>query len=333
MNTRFNHNAIFAALHVRLASAVVVGAASLCAGAATAADNYPARPIHIVVPYQAGGSTDTVIRKFAELAAPKLGQPIIIENRGGAGATMGARAIKSAEPNGYMLAILPSPVYRMPHIQDMGYDPTRDFTYIMMLSGYTLGVAVPANSPFNTWNELVSYTQKHPNEITYGTASVGSASNVMMEGIATKNDMTWRHIPYKGESDVIAGVMGGQLSAYAGSTTVQPQVQAGKMRMLVTWGAERSAQFPDTPTLHEIDGTPPANAPFGIAGPKDMPPETVAKLHAVFKDVAESKEFKQALTQFGQELVYMNGEQYADYAKAQYQLEADIVKQLGLANK
>jgi tripartite-type tricarboxylate transporter receptor subunit TctC len=316
-----------------LAKGLWAGAALLCAGGASAADDYPAKAIHMIVPYQAGGSTDIVIRKFAELAGPKLGQPIVIENRGGAGATMGARAIKSADPNGYVLAVLPSPVYRMPHIQDMGYDPTSDFTYIMMLSGYTLGVAVPANSPFQTWKDLVSYAAKHPNEVTYGTASVGSASNVMMEGIAKNNNITWRHIPYKGESEVITGVLGGLVSAYAGSTTVQPMVKDGKMRMLVTWGGQRSAQFPDTPTLNELDGTPPANAPFGIAGPKGMSPERVAKLHDVFKEVAESDAFKQALTQYGQELVYMNGEDYAKYAKEQYALEADIVKELGLAAK
>ncbi|WP_179266683.1 Bug family tripartite tricarboxylate transporter substrate binding protein [Bordetella genomosp. 4] len=317
----------------RFAAALVTGMAAILPITASAADDYPTRPVHIIVPYQAGGSTDTVIRKFAELAAPKLGQSIVIENRGGAGATLGARAIKTAEPNGYTLAILPSPVYRMPHIQDMGYDPTRDFTYIMMLSGYTLGVAVPAASPHKTWGEFISFAQQHPNEITYGTASVGSASNVMMEQIATRNNVTWRHIPYKGESDVITAVLGGQVSAYAGSTTVQPLVQAGKMRMLVTWGAQRSAQYPQTPTLHELDGTPPANAPFGIAGPKGMPPETVAKLHAVFKDIAESDAFKQILTQYGQELVYMNGEEYAAYAKEQYQQEAEIVQKLGLASK
>jgi len=312
---------------------VFAGASLLWAGSAISADNYPVRPVHMIVPYQAGGSTDIVIRKFAELAGPKLGQPIVIENRGGAGATLGARAIKSSDPNGYVLAVLPSPVYRMPHIQDMGYDPNTDFTYIMMLSGYTLGVAVPANSPFQTWKDLVSYAEKNPNEVTYGTASVGSASNVMMEGIAKRNNVTWRHIPYKGESDVITGVLGGSLSAYAGSTTVQPLVKDGKMRMLVTWGGQRSAQFPDTPTLKELDGTPPANAPFGIAGPKGMNPDTVAKLHDVFKEVAESDAFKQALTQYGQELVYLNGGDYAKYAKEQYALEAEIVKELGLATK
>lgn len=299
--------------------------------AAQSADNYPAYPVHIVVPYQAGGSTDIVIRKFAELAAPTLGQSIVIENRGGAGATLGARAIKTAKPDGYMLAILPSPVFRMPHIQDMGYDPVHDFTYIMMLSGYTLGVAVPADSPFRTWADFIGYAKAHPNEVTYGTASVGSASNVMMEDIATRNGVTWRHIPYKGESDVLTAVMGGQVTAYAGSTTVQPLVQAKKMRMLVTWGESRSAQYPEVPTLKELDGTPPANAPFGIAGPKDMPPRVVAKLRTVFKQVAESEQFKQVLTQYGQELVYMDGKEYAAYAAKQYELEADIVRKLGLA--
>lgn len=313
------------------ATATLAGASVLAPAPARAADTYPVRPIHIVVPYQAGGSTDIVIRRFAELAAPRLGQAIVIENRGGAGATLGARAIKTARPDGYMLAILPSPVYRMPHIQDMGYDPTKDFTYVMMLSGYTLGVAVPTASPYKTWADFIGYARQHPDAVTYGTASVGSASNVMMEDIATRNGVAWRHIPYKGESEVLTANLGGQVTAYAGSTTVQPLVQAGKMRMLVTWGAQRSAQYPETPTLHELDGTPPANAPFGIAGPKDLPPAVLAKLQTVFKDVAESEAFSQVLTQYGQELVYMDGKEYAAYAAAQYELEAEIVRKLGLA--
>lgn len=315
----------------RLLLLAALSALAAVAPASRAADAYPAYPIHIVVPYQAGGSTDIVVRKFAELAAPRLGQSIVIENRGGAGATLGARAIKTGRPDGYMLAILPSPVFRMPHIQDMGYDPVHDFTYIMMLSGYTLGVAVPADSPFKTWADFIGYAKAHPNEITYGTASVGSASNVMMEDIAARNGVTWRHIPYKGESDVLTAVMGKQVAAYAGSTTVQPLVQAGKMRMLVTWGEHRSAQYPDTPTLKELDGTPPANAPFGIAGPKGMPADVVARLHDTFRQVAESDAFRQVLTQYGQELVYMNGKDYAGYAARQYALEADIVRKLGLA--
>jgi len=310
--------------------AIGMGAALACAALATARAAYPERTIRIVVPYQPGGSTDTVVRKFAELAAPELGQSIIIENKGGAGATLGARALANAEPDGYTLAILPSPVFRMPHIQDMGYDPNRDFTYVMMLSGYTLGVAVPANAPYRDWAGFIDYARKHPGDIAYGTASVGSASNVMMEDIARRNGVTWRHIPYKGESDVIQGVLGGQLQAYAGSTTVLPMVQAGKMRMLVTWGDARSAQFPDVPTLHELDGTPAAYAPFGIAAPKGLPPEILQTLHDTFKRVAESEAFRSILTQYGQELVYLDSAAYARYAAEQFEAERKIVQDLGL---
>ncbi|GAB1578590.1 tripartite tricarboxylate transporter substrate binding protein [Bordetella petrii] len=307
-----------------------MGAALACAALAAAHAAYPERTIRIIVPYQPGGSTDTVVRKFAELAAPELGQSIIIENKGGAGATLGARALANAEPDGYTLAILPSPVFRMPHIQDMGYDPNRDFTYVMMLSGYTLGVAVPANAPYRDWAGFIDYARKHPGDIAYGTASVGSASNVMMEDIARRNGVTWRHIPYKGESDVIQGVLGGQLQAYAGSTTVLPMVQAGKMRMLVTWGDARSAQFPDVPTLHELDGTPAAYAPFGIAAPKGLPPAILQTLHDTFKRVAESDAFRSILTQYGQELVYLDSAAYARYAAEQFEAERKIVQDLGL---
>ncbi len=311
----------------------VLAAAALLAGLPLAAKAaYPEHTIRIVVPYQAGGSTDIVIRKFAELASTELGQSIIIDNRGGAGATLGARALQTSAPDGYTLAILPSPVFRMPHIQDMGYDPTTDFTYVMMLSGYTLGVAVPADSPFKTWADLIAYARAHPGEIAYGTASVGSASNVMMEEIASRNGVTWRHIPFKGESEVLQNILGGQLGVYAGSTTVLPLVQSGKMRMLVTWGSHRSEQFPDTPTLQELDGTPPAYAPFGIAAPKGLPNDVLNTLQTRLGKVAKSEAFKNVLTQYGQELVYLDSADYTKFALQSYKDEAEIVKKLGLAN-
>jgi tripartite-type tricarboxylate transporter receptor subunit TctC len=315
----------------RHAAVFAAACALLCAQApARAASDYPNHVIRIIVPYQAGGSTDIVVRKFAELAAPQLGQPIIIENKGGAGATMGARTLTTSAPDGYTLAILPSPVFRMPHIQNVGYDPTTDFTYVTMLSGYVLGVAVPAEAPYKTWAEFETYARAHPGEVTYGTASVGSASNVMMEDIAAHDGVSWRHIPYKGESEVIQAVMGGLVTAYAGSSTVTPMVQSGKMRMLVTWGEARSPLFAATPTLKEINGMAAANAPFGIAAPKNLPPEILAKLQETFKRVTATQAFKDMLTQYGQEPVEMDSVAYTAYAKQQFIIEKGIVQKLGL---
>lgn len=295
--------------------------------------DYPNRAIKVVVPYQPGGSTDIVVRKLAELAESELGQAVVIENKAGAGATMGAHEIKGAKPDGYTLAIIPSPVFRMPHMQKTGYDPLKDFTYISMLSGYTLGVAVMADSPYKTWNDLVEATRADPGAINYGTASVGSASNVMMEQTASHFDMEWTHIPYKGETEVLHNMIGGLLDVYAGSSTVAPFVDSGQMRMLVTWGKERSALYPDTPTLYEIEpGLDPVYSPFGIAGPAGMDPEVVQRLESAFKGILESDSFKEMLVQYGQEPVFMDSEAYTEYAAKQYEIEKEVVKQLGLAN-
>jgi len=298
---------------------------------AAAADAYPSHPIRLIVPYNPGGSTDMVARRLAELAESELGQSIVIENRGGAGATLSSRAMVGARPDGYTLAVILSPTLRMPHITNVGYDPLKDLTYVVALAGYTVGAAVVADSPFKTFMDLVEYAKAHPDEIAYGTASVGSFSNVMMEETAARHGLKWRHIPYKGESEVIPAVMSGQLQVYAGSSTILPLVQAGKMRMLVTWGASRAPQFPDTPTLEEIDGTPPVFGPFGIVGPKGLPPEIVARLHDVFKRVADTEEFQKALFQYGMQSVYMDSAKYAQYAVEQYAAEAEIVRKLGLA--
>lgn len=296
------------------------------------ANSYPEHPIKIYVPYQAGGSTDIVIRKLAELAAPKLGQPVVIENKPGAGATLGAIEIKNAKPDGYTLAITPSPVFRMPHMQSTAYDPLTDFTYISMLSGYILGVAVNADSPYKTWEDLVQAARENPGKIDYGTASVGSASNVMMEQIAAALDIEWVHIPYKGESELLSNILGGMLDVYAGSSTVAPFVKDGTMRMLVTWGEEPSPLYPGTPTLNSIDPQfEPVYSPFGIAGPADMDPAVVEKLENTFKEILETEAFQEMLLQYGQQPVFMTSEEYGKYAKEKYDEEKIIVEQLNLA--
>lgn len=312
-----------------LASLIAVSALAGATGAV--ASDYPKRPIRLIVPYNAGGSTDMVARRLAELSEPILGQSIIVENRGGAGATLSSKAMVGVQPDGYTLGVILSPTLRMPHIADVGYDPLKDFTYIVALAGYTVGAAVLAESPFQTFSDLVEFAKANPEKITYGTASVGSFSNVMMEETASRHGIKWRHIPFKGESEVIPAVMGGFLDVYAGSTTVLPMVKSGKMRMLVTWGPTRAPQFPDTPTLKEVDGTPPIFAPMGIIGPKNMDPAVVRKLHDVFKQVADTQAFKDALFQFGMQDSYMNTEDYANYAVDQFTLEGQIVKKLGLA--
>ena len=312
-------------------AALVAASAAVAAAPAFAQADYPSRPIRLIVPYNAGGSTDMVARRLAELSEPILGQSIIVENRGGAGATLSSKAMVGASPDGHMLAVILSPTLRMPHIADVGYDPLKDFTYIVALAGYTVGAGVLADSPFKTFDDLVAYAKANPDKITYGTASVGSFSNVMMEETAARHGIKWRHIPFKGESEVIPAVMGGFVDVYAGSTTVLPMVKSGKMRMLVTWGAQRAPQFPDTPTLQEVDGTPPIYAPMGIIGPKGMDPAVVKKLHDVFKQVADTKEFQDALFQFGMQESYMKTEDYASYAAEQFELEGEIVKKLGLA--
>ncbi len=313
-------------------STILAATATLLLGTAASAQEYPNRPIKVIVPYQAGGSTDTVVRRLVELVAPKLGQSIIVENKAGAGATLGAREIAGAKPDGYTLAILPSPVFRMPHMQAAGYDPLKDFTYISMLSGYILGVAVRDDSPYKTWQDLINDAKAKPGAINYGTASVGSASNVMMEQIGEHFGVKWTHVPYKGETEVLQNIMGGFLDVYAGSSTVAPLVEAGKMRMLVTWGKDRSGLFPDTPTLYELDkGVAPVYSPFGIAGPAGMDPAVVKKLESAFNEILNSDSFKATLVKYGQEPVFMDSEAYRKYAAEQYEAERDIVKRLNLA--
>jgi tripartite-type tricarboxylate transporter receptor subunit TctC len=313
--------------------ALAVAAAALFCAEARAQD-YPAKPVTLIVPWPAGGSTDISMRAMAEVASKHLGQPIVIENRAGGGGTVGpATMAASAKPDGYTIAQIPITVFRMPLMQQTTWDPAKDFTYIVHLTGYTFGVTTHADSQFKTWKDVVEYAKANPGKVTYATPGAGTSLHIGMEQIAAKEGIKLTQVPFKGGAETNAAVLGQHTMLQADSTGWRPLVDGGKLRLLMVWTAKRSPNFPNVPTLRELGHPFVFDSPFGIAGPKGMDPKVVAKLHDAFKKAIDDPTVQATLAKYDMVVNYKNTDDYVKFVKEVTDSERKVVESLGLARK
>ena len=300
------------------------------------ADTFPSKPVTLYVPYPAGGSTDVTMRALAETTAKYLGQPVIVENKPGAGGTMGGAVMAAtAKPDGYTVSQIPTGILRYPHMMKVSWDPMKDFTYIIHLTSYTFGVVVKNDAPWKTFKEFMAYAKANPGKVKYGHPGVGAAPHVTMERLALEQGIKWVQVPAKGGAESTVLVMGGHVTCTADSTGWAPQVDSGALRLLVTWGSgkQRTKRWPTVPTLEELGYGPGTGSPFGIAGPKGMDPKVVKILHDAFKKGMEDPAYLKVLDRYDMVPFYMNSRDYTKFAKEWFDNEKGIVEQLGLKKK
>lgn len=308
-------------------------ALAVLSGAASAQD-YPTKPITLIVPWPAGGSTDISMRAIADSASKILGQPIVIDNKGGGGGTVGpATMAAAAKPDGYTISQIPITVFRLPLMQQVSWDPAKDFTYIVHLTGYTFGVTTNAESQFKTWKDVVDFAKANPGKVTYATPGAGTSLHVGMEQIATRAGIKLTQVPFKGGAETNAAVLGNHTMLQADSTGWRPLVDAGKLRLLMVWTSKRSPNFPDVPTLNELGYDIVYDSPFGIAGPKGMDPKIVAKLHDAFKTAIEDPAVIVTLQKFDMVANYKNTQDYVKFVADVTDSERKVIDGLGLAKK
>jgi tripartite-type tricarboxylate transporter receptor subunit TctC len=256
---------------------ISAGAAAL-AGAlpAAAATRFPAQPITLYCPFTAGGATDQIMRLIGASLGKTLGQPVIIENKSGAGGTLPALTMRTARPDGYTITQVPIAMLRLPHMQKKKtFDPLEDFTFICNVTGYTLGLVVPADSPFKTVQDVISFAKSNPEKITYGSTGVAASPNLLLAEFASLAGIKLTHAPYKGDADMLMAVLGNHVQLGTGTASFAPHVNSGKLRLLATYGNKRSKDWPDVPTLKELGYNVVSESPWGIAGPKGMDPAVV----------------------------------------------------------
>jgi tripartite-type tricarboxylate transporter receptor subunit TctC len=307
-------------------------AALLVAGLPAAAQDYPNRPITLIVPWPAGGSTDTHLRKLSEIASRHLGQPIVVENKPGGGGMIGpAGMARNAAPDGYTISQITINALRQPHMQKVDWDPLKDFTWIIGVSGYTFGLVVKSDSNIKTFEELIRYAKANPGKFSYSSTGIGTSPHLLIEQLAEKAGVQLLHVPFKGNADSTQALMGGHVMAQSDATGWGKFVDAGTFRLLVTFGEQRTRW--GAPTAKELGYDVVSFSPYGLAGPKGMDPKVVKILHDAFKKAMEDPEHKKVLEQLDQVYWYKSTDEYARWAAETYQSERALVERLGLLAK
>ena len=314
---------------------LAAGSAALLAPLGTArAQAFPAKPITLIVPWPAGGSTDRHLRTLAEIAGKNLGQNIVIENKPGGGGTLGpGQMAMTAKPDGYTLAQLPMGMLRMPHMQKTPWDPLKDFTYILGVSGYTFGFTVRADSPYKTLTDYLDAARKQPGKIDYGSTGIGSSPHLLIEDLALLAKVQLNHVPFKGNADLTQALLGGHVMAMSDASGWDKFVDGGQMRLLATFGDKRTQRWPNVPTAKELGYDIVYASPYGIVGPKGMDPVVVKTLHDAFKKAMDDPRHIELLAQLNQDAWYRSGPDYAKWAGETFVKDKALIERLGLAAK
>jgi tripartite-type tricarboxylate transporter receptor subunit TctC len=299
--------------------AIAMAVAGPWAANAARADDYPSRPIRIIVPYAPGGGADTVARIVAKRVGETISQTIVIENRGGAGSIIGTEMVAKAEPDGYTLLLGQSgPISINPAVyKDLRYDPERDFAPVTMTTAYPYILVVNAKLPVRSLQDFVALAKSKPGAMNYGTTGIGAANHLVTELFNGKAGLKMAHIPYRGTALAVADLVGEQVTVVFGDpVSVLPHMQAGTLRALAVTSPQRSAVAPDVPTVAE-SGYPgfDAIAWHGILAPAKTPPAIVRKLNAEIVSALQHPETRDLLVKQAMQTVGNTPEEFAAFIK------------------
>ncbi len=315
--------------------AALVGASALpfaAAGPVRAQAKFPDRPIRLIIPWAAGGPADAGFRILAQSVSKKLGQQVIVDNKAGASGIMGAMALQEAKPDGYTISQMHMSVLRQPLLnKQLTYNPINDLTYILQITGFVMGVVVRADAPWKTLPELLAYAKANPGKLNWGTLGIGSTQHLAMErvGIA-QGGLSWTHAPYRGTADTLRALLGGEIDFASESSGWAPMVEAGQLRLLAVFTAQRAKRFPNVPTVKELGIDVVIDSPGGLIGPKGMDPAVVAVLADAFRAAAQEPEHLKFLENMDQPLILLDGPAYKAAMAKTYEEEKELLRRLNL---
>ena len=317
---------------VRFAVGVLL-ALGLATQSAPAADDYPSRPIKIVVPYAVGGATDLITRVVAQSVSASLGVSVVVENRTGGGGTLATKAVSLADPDGYTLLTMTNGPFAIgPAIyKNVGYDPVTSFAPIAYLAGAPDLLVARGDLPVRSLADLFAYAKAHPGELNYG-AGLGTPANLIVEWLKVKSGADIVYIPHRGGAPATTDLLGGQTQlGIEILSPLLPHVRDGKLIPLAVTGARRSAELPDVPTLIE-SGFPGASfiAAFGMVAPAGTPPEIVAKLNRAINQSLGSDAMKATLAKIGFQSNIGTPEDLAAFIAEELARWAEVAKVTGV---
>jgi tripartite-type tricarboxylate transporter receptor subunit TctC len=308
---------------------------AFCVGESLSAEIYPDRPITMICGWSPGSMHDNLIRVISRAAEKELGQPIINENKAGAGGVIAKSYVCKSKPDGYTLGSSVTATYIIqPQIRKTPYDPFTDITDIMTYAKYNNGVCVRPDSPWNSIEDVIAYSKSNPGKFTYGHPGFGMMPHIVMEHFAMKEGVKWQQVPFKNGPEAVTAVLGGHIHAcVAGSSDQIPQMKEGKLKLIFIISPNRWPEAPNVPTILEKGHDFYMLSYVCIYGPKGLPESITHKLDRVFKNAMKDRFFQEMLNQYHIEEAYLSGKEYSEKWKAMYAPMGKILNALGLVEK
>lgn len=316
----------------RLRMCAVVAAAVLSSGAASAQSGFPSRPVHIYVPYPAGGAVDVLARTLGDAVSRQWGQGVVVENRPGAGGVVASQALAAAAPDGYILIIVASGHATNPFLYEkLPYDTLKDFTPISLLASSPNILLVKADSPFKTLADLIAQARGKPGSLAYGHAGNGTSTHLAGELLKNLAKIDINAIPYKGGAPAINDLLGGQIPmSFNNGPESVGQLAAGSVRALAVTTASRASFLPDVPSMSETVPGYDTEVWWGLLGPAGMPPDLVEKLSHDFVAALNTDAVKQRLGKLGASPIGRSPTAFDTKIHADYDKWGPIIKAAGM---
>lgn len=278
---------------------------------ALAQARFPDRPLRLIIPWTPGGPADGGFRILADLVGQRLGQTVVVENKAGASGILGAMTLKDARPDGYTTSQMHMGVVRQMLLNPRPpYHPIDDLTYILQITGFVMGAVVRADAPWQTLPELLAYARANPGKLNYGTLGIGSTQHLAMERIAMVSGVSWQHVPYRGTSDTLRALLGGEIHFASESSGWAPLVLSGQLRLLALYSSARAPRFSNVPTLRDLGMDIVIDSPGGLVGPRGMDAGVVRVLAEAFRTAAEDPRHVEFLARLDQPLMLADGATY-----------------------
>ena len=307
--------------------------ASLSAASVAHADTWPSRLIRATIPFGAGSATDVVPRLVFDRLAPEIGQPIVVENRPGAGGSVGTGQIAKADPDGYSILAHSSALTIAPAIfPDLAFDATRDLSGVLMIGSSANVMIIAPSRPWKTIQEFIADAKAKPGSVTFGSVGIGSAVHISAEKFRLAAGIEATHVPYRGGAEVIADVIGGRVDFYfCPLATALPLIKSGQVRALLVSSAGRVADLPDVPSPTDI-GLKNADSAiwFGVFMPSKTPRDIVEKFHAAGAKLLSETAMQDSLKKLGVEPMPMTPTEIDDLVKRETALNLDVIRAAGI---
>jgi len=304
----------------------------LAVGAATAADSYPSRSIRLIVPFPPGGSNDIVGRVIGQQLGERLGKPVVIDNRGGAGGLIGTETAVHAQPDGYTLLVISVAYSYNPAIYKLPYDPVKAIAPVAQLGTGPNSLVIHPSVPANSVKELIALAKARPGQLNYATAGIGTFQHMSSEMFRIMSGINIVHIPYKGGGPATLAVISGQAQISIGSLLqTLPHIRSGKLKPLGTGGARRSPALPDVPTIIEA-GVPgyEANNWWGIVAPAAIPPAIVKRINGEVAAILATPETQKWFVGEGAEAVSRTPDEFRKWILSEMAKWGKVVRQAGI---